>query len=623
MHSLIMSDLTIPTISNVSKPEAPGTGSRFRILKFLGGGGMGDVYLAQDLRLPRRVAIKTIRQDLCENTEIHKRIERECQLHAKIGIHPHIVALHDLLEEDGQISMVMEYVEGQTLQDLLKQNAHQGLSLSWQQSLDITRQILKALDRIHAHGIVHRDIKPSNILLSRDDAGRYCAKLMDFGIARPAVYEGTALTVQGGSGPGTPMYMAPEQIDTKTFSAVSPATDIYAMGVVLFQLLSGELPFSGSLTAVFLGHLTRKPPPLVISEDAQIPLTLADIVRRALEKNPAERFPSAKAFREALDQVSEYHLTQSGKTPGVPDCILEIDAIPPSPVLGSLSRRKAIVKADQKLSFAAPLRPWKLFAWLFMTLLLMSATAFFVSQPSALMVQLRSGWSRLGLFHPASVDNGSDDAPHLPEPVVTESASPISKALMKGPNFVLPDRKEPLLPPANVRRPEPKTVASEKSKPSLLIPEMNHQRIQSEDPSSGHIKPGQDVLPSLPLVDGKGSDPEMMERREEAKHSITTVETPPRQSQTVKFTQPKDLPLQDETQAIPEPTHTPQVKALDAAPELQKKSARQTSEQSTNSIPVVSRKLPAEKSQADKVSENTEGGWGNVKILREETYQKK
>lgn len=104
-----MSDLTVPTTTHVTEPGASSAGSRFRIVKHLGGGGMGDVYLAQDLRLPRQVAIKTIRQDLCENTEVRKRIERECQLHAKIGIHPHIVALHDLLEENGNISMIMEY----------------------------------------------------------------------------------------------------------------------------------------------------------------------------------------------------------------------------------------------------------------------------------------------------------------------------------------------------------------------------------------------------------------------------------------------------------------------------------------------------------------------------------
>ena len=303
-----MSDADISDSSKTTLPGGPPPGltSRFKATGKLGSGGMGDVYLAEDLQLKRQVALKTIRPDLCRNTEIRKRIERECLLHAKIGSHPHIVTLYDRIESDGQINLVMEYVEGETLQQLLENNARHGLAMAWKDCLDIAAQVLDALARIHAHGIVHRDIKPSNILLARDDAGGYCAKLMDFGIARMQADDdaSTILTKAGGSGPGTPTYMAPEQIDPVTFGPVSHATDVYAMGIMLYQIVSGKPPFTGGVTEVFYAHLNRKPPPLDFHGDTSIPPAIAEILDCALSKEPSQRFPSAKSFREELMRLA-------------------------------------------------------------------------------------------------------------------------------------------------------------------------------------------------------------------------------------------------------------------------------------------------------------------------------
>jgi serine/threonine-protein kinase len=268
---------------------------------------MGDVYLAKDTQLPRQVAIKTIRQDLVNQPEICKRIERECQLHAKIGSHPNIVTLHDRVEYSGSICLVMEYVPGQTLQLALEEGAANGTPLDWTESVRIAGQCLEALGRIHAHGIVHRDVKPANILLGKDDAGRYVAKLMDFGIARLATdTDGmTILTQEGSGGPGTPVYMAPEQIDSKKYGHVSPATDVYAMGIVLYQMLSGKPPFTGSLTEVFSGHLTQAPPPLSADGDSDPGYAdLEQVIRRALTKNPLQRYRTAQEFHEALENLS-------------------------------------------------------------------------------------------------------------------------------------------------------------------------------------------------------------------------------------------------------------------------------------------------------------------------------
>lgn len=288
--------------------DTGGNGSgRFKVVRTLGSGGMGDVHLAEDSKLQRLVAIKTIKEDLCQDEEIRKRIERECLLHAKIGSHPHIVTLFDRLEDGDRIELIMEYVEGETLHDRLDMHAKAGTRLPWKQGVTIATQTLEALSRIHAQGIVHRDIKPSNILLARDDSGGYCAKLMDFGIARMATDDekATMLTQEGTGGPGTPVYMAPEQIDPATFGAVSPATDVYAMGIMLYQILSGKPPFLGTLTEIFGGHLNKTPPPLEVGDDPVRPQVFRGVIEKALAKRPADRYESAKEFREALLQIME------------------------------------------------------------------------------------------------------------------------------------------------------------------------------------------------------------------------------------------------------------------------------------------------------------------------------
>lgn len=298
-----MSDTLEPNDETLLQPEDEShPSSRFRIVRCLGSGGMGDVHLAEDSSLRRMVAIKTIRGELCQDEEIRKRIERECLLHARIGSHPHIVTLFDRIEERGRIQLVMEYVEGETLQALLERYAGDGKRLSLHDSIAIVCQTLDALSRIHALGIVHRDIKPSNLLLARDDEGEYSAKLMDFGIARPSDDGMTALTMEGSGGPGTPLYMAPEQIDPKTYGEVSAATDVYATGVMLYQMVSGRPPFTGSLTEIFNGHLNCPPPPLEV-ERSGIPNDLVEVLAQSLAKRTGERYQNARALRDDLLRV--------------------------------------------------------------------------------------------------------------------------------------------------------------------------------------------------------------------------------------------------------------------------------------------------------------------------------
>ncbi len=279
-------------------------GGRFKVKKYLKSGGMGDVYLAED-DLHRRVVLKTIRSDKNMDTEFQKRIERECQLHAKVGTHPHIVTLYDRTTIRDQQVLIMEYVDGETLQERLESYKNQGKIIPLHDALLIAAQCLDALSRIHAHKIVHRDIKPANLMLTVDEDSQICAKLMDFGIARRTEEEtlATFATGDGSRGPGTPAYMAPEQIDSRKFGQVSEATDIYAVGVMLYEMISGATPFTGTLTDVMIGHLTRQVPPLQPAAGAFVPAEVTDVINIALSKNPKNRFPSAKAFRDELKQL--------------------------------------------------------------------------------------------------------------------------------------------------------------------------------------------------------------------------------------------------------------------------------------------------------------------------------
>lgn len=276
---------------------------RYRLLRPLGEGGMGHVYLASDQLLTRQVAIKTIRPELSDNEEVRARIRRECRMHAALGVHPHIVALHDTVEEDGRIYLVMEYFAGETLARHLADAAPSGLALD--QALEIIRQVLHALVCIHGQGIVHRDIKTANVLLQQQADGHYRAKLTDFGIARAEIEASamTRLTSLGVQGPGTPVYMAPERIDSQSFGDVCPASDLYAVGIIFYELLTGQPPFTGSMTEIFTGHLVQQPD--LAGLPTQFPAQLHTIIAKALAKQPGERFQRAEDFIDVLAGLDE------------------------------------------------------------------------------------------------------------------------------------------------------------------------------------------------------------------------------------------------------------------------------------------------------------------------------
>ena len=259
---------------------------RYWIQRELGRGGMAVVYLAQDVKHDRQVAVKMMLPKLTAALGA-RRFLREIQIAARLN-HPHIVALYDSGEADGFLYYVMPYVEGESLRARLRRESQ----LPIEDALEITRELAEALDYAHETGVVHRDIKPENILLSRGHA-----LVADFGIAKAvSSAAGSALTSTGIS-VGTPLYMSPEQ------AAVDPnidgRADTYSLGCVFFEMVTGRPPFSGQTAREVLVKHAIEPVPSLRAAALGAPEALDAAVRRALRKSPGERYPSVREFAQA------------------------------------------------------------------------------------------------------------------------------------------------------------------------------------------------------------------------------------------------------------------------------------------------------------------------------------
>jgi predicted Ser/Thr protein kinase len=263
-------------------------GRGYRILRLLGRGGMGAVYLAREESLERLVAVKVLAQERGRDETSRERFKREARTAARLT-HPNIVPLHAFGEADGMMYLVMGYVPGESLAARLKRDGRLGIA----ETRRIVADVADALDHAHRQGVVHRDVKPDNVLID-DESGR--ALLADFGIAKAASAGGTM--TQAGTLIGTPHYMSPEQAAGR--SEIDGRSDLYSLGALAYTLLSGRPPFEGSdAGSVLAQHLTQEPPALR-SIRPDVPDDLAAALRRCLAKEPAGRWPDARAFREAV-----------------------------------------------------------------------------------------------------------------------------------------------------------------------------------------------------------------------------------------------------------------------------------------------------------------------------------
>lgn len=265
---------------------------RYHLVRELGSGGMATVYLADDLKHKRQVAVKVLRSELSAQLGLN-RFLKEIEVTAKLQ-HPHILPLFDSGEADGVLFYVMPFVDGETLREKIEREGELPIA----EAVRLLRDVVDALSHAHAHGVVHRDIKPGNVLL----AGRH-AMVADFGIAK-AVTEaaGSEVRTTLGVAVGTPVYMAPEQALAQPL--VDHRADIYSLGAMAYEMLTGSPPFAGpNPVAVLFRHLSVPPEPVRAHREG-IPARLGDIVMKCLEKNPADRWQTADDVLHRLDVIA-------------------------------------------------------------------------------------------------------------------------------------------------------------------------------------------------------------------------------------------------------------------------------------------------------------------------------
>jgi len=283
---------------------------RYPLRKKIGQGAMGSVYLAHDEMIDRRVAIKAIRLGKAKKPEERKKATdqffEEARLIGKLS-HPHITAVFDMGVHGRTPYLVMEHLQGVTLDQIIKR----GIQLPLRDKISLITMICQAVHYVHRHGILHRDLKPSNIMI---DMEQLTPKIMDFGIAKPVKAISGDLTdwaVENESLCGTPFYMSPEQILGKE---MSPRSDIFSLGVVFYEWLAGVRPFTGETMLEILEAIVEKKP-VPLAETAPIDTDLAEIIHMALQKKPTDRYPTADAFADALSIYRE-HQDQQDADPG-------------------------------------------------------------------------------------------------------------------------------------------------------------------------------------------------------------------------------------------------------------------------------------------------------------------
>jgi len=268
----------------------------YRIAGKLGTGGMGVVYEAEDLRLHRKVALKFLPEELAEDPDAARRFRREAETIAALS-HPHICVVYDIGEHDGRSFIVMEYVEGVNLKTHMTRRA-----LTTAQIVEITLQIAGALEAAHAKSIVHRDIKPGNLLVASNGE----VKVVDFGLARRFRSEDTdEVGIEGSTIPGRPLgtanYMAPERI---LQMPLDPRCDLFSLGVVMYEMATGRLPFAGASPSETVSNVLDKDPVPLTALAPQHPKGLEAIVTRLLAKRAGDRYPNAVTLMTALTPIA-------------------------------------------------------------------------------------------------------------------------------------------------------------------------------------------------------------------------------------------------------------------------------------------------------------------------------
>lgn len=301
-----------------SLPDDPLSGrvlsGRYRLMELIGRGGMGAVYRSHHILMDKPVAVKVLRAELASDTEAVARFHREARSASRLD-HESIIRVTDFGQtDDGLLFLVMELLDGENLAQVIKRGA-----LSWRRAATIARDIAMGLGHAHEQGVIHRDLKPENVVILRRGKGRQLVKVLDFGLAK-LMHEAGPTGATNEDGPdrsltrtgvvfGTPEYMSPEQAEGRT---LGPHTDLYALGVVMYQMVTGSLPFSAPTFLALIAKTVHEPPPLpsLHVPGGKLPPALEDLILRCLAKTPDDRPTSAEEIADELDAMLAQNLDE-------------------------------------------------------------------------------------------------------------------------------------------------------------------------------------------------------------------------------------------------------------------------------------------------------------------------
>jgi eukaryotic-like serine/threonine-protein kinase len=328
-------------------------GGKYRLVRLLGAGTAGEVWEAENTFVMRRVAIKTLRSDLARDPEVRARFSAEARAAGRIR-HPNVVDVFDLGQaESGEPFMVMELCDGETLDSVIERRGAVGVSYA----CELLCQVLNALNAAHALGIVHRDLKPANVMVVHPHPEEPVVKVLDFGIAKGLERE-RADSEERGLVFGTPLYMSPEQAAGET---VDHRSDLFAVGVILFELLAGRPPFSGNTPEILLANVLSRPPLPLTRFAKSAPPELEAVVNRAMSKDPLDRFQSAREFERSLADFVAPSESSNRRITGTSDVPLPLIArdtlVPKAPAAPEFDPPAASSESAPPSSDEAPKAP--------------------------------------------------------------------------------------------------------------------------------------------------------------------------------------------------------------------------------------------------------------------------